>query len=72
MSENNKTKKRNGGKFFRETKSEIKKVSWPSGKQLFHNTAIILAFVIIMTVILFLFDKAFSLGISSIVSGFKK
>lgn len=72
MSENNKTKKRNGGKFFRETKSEIKKVSWPSAKQLFHNTAIILAFVIIMTIILFLFDKVFSLGITSLIGGFKK
>ncbi len=67
MAENNKAKKRNAGKFFRETKSEIKKVSWPSKTQLFHNTAVILAFVIIMTVILFLFDKLLGFGISSII-----
>jgi preprotein translocase subunit SecE len=67
MAENNKTKKRNAGKFFRETKSEVKKVCWPSKTQLFHNTAIILAFVIIMTVILFLFDKVFEFGFSSII-----
>ena len=67
MAENNKAKKRNAGKFFRETKSEIKKVSWPSKTQLFHNTAVILAFVVIMTAILFLFDIAFELGIGSII-----
>lgn len=67
MAENNKAKKRNGGKFFRETKAEIKKVSWPSKTQLLHNTAVILAFVIIMTAILFLFDKVFQLGVSSII-----
>ncbi len=67
MAENNKTKKRNAGKFFRETKSEVKKVCWPSKTQLFHNTAVILAFVIVMTVILFLFDKVFEFGFSSII-----
>ena len=68
MAENNKTKKHNAGKFFRETKSEVKKVCWPSKKQLFHNTAVILAFVIVMTVILFLFDKVFEFGFSSIIN----
>ena len=67
MAENKKEKKRNAGKFFRETKSEIKKVSWPSKTQLFHNTAVILAFVVIMTVILFLFDKVFEFGIGNII-----
>ena len=67
MAENNKAKKRGLGRFFRETKSEVKKVSWPSKTQLFHNTAIILAFVIIMTVILFAFDKAFEFGFGSII-----
>lgn len=54
-------------KFFRETKSEVKKVSWPSGTQLFHNTAVILAFVVIMTVVLFLFDIGFEKLLSLIV-----
>jgi len=67
MAENNKAKKRNAGKFFRETKSEIKKVSWPSKTQLFHNTAVILAFVVIMTVILSVFDIAFEKLLSLIV-----
>ena len=54
-------------KFFRETKSELKKVSWPSKAQLFRNTAVILAFVVIMTVILSVFDVAFEKLLSLIV-----
>ena len=72
MAENkNIAKKNKASKFFRETKSEIKKVSWPSKAQLVRNTAVILAFVVIMTVILFVFDKAFELGLTSLLSLFK-
>ena len=39
-------------RFFREAKSELKKVTWPSKEQLVHNTLIILVFIIIVTVIL--------------------
>ena len=68
MSENkNVAKKNKAMKFFRETKSEIKKVSWPSKSQLWHNTVIILAFVVIMTVILSVFDIAFEKLLSLIV-----
>ena len=68
MSENkNVAKKNKAMKFFRETKSEIKKVSWPSKTQLFHNTVVILAFVIIMTIILSVFDVAFEKLLSLIV-----
>ncbi len=54
-------------KFFRETKSEMKKVSWPSKEQLFHNTIVILSFVIIMTVILSVLDLGFEKLLSFIV-----
>lgn len=68
MAENkNVAKKNKAKKFFRETKSEIKKVSWPSKAQLFRNTMVILAFVIIMTVILSVFDMAFEKLLSLIV-----
>lgn len=72
MAENKNTaKKAKASKFFRETKSEIKKVSWPSKAQLVRNTLVILAFVVIMTVILFVFDKAFELGLTGLLSLFK-
>lgn len=68
MAENKSTAKKNKAmKFFRETKSEIKKVSWPSKSQLVRNTAVILAFVVIMTVILSVFDVAFERLLSLIV-----
>ncbi len=60
MAENNQTAKKGGlGKFFRETKAELKKVSWPSKKQLIRNTLIILAFIIIVSVILSVLDMGF-------------
>lgn len=46
-------------KFLKETKSELKKVTWPTKKQLFHNTGIILVFIIIFTIILSLLDFGF-------------
>lgn len=45
--------------FFRETKAELKKVSWPTKEQLMHNTGVILVFIIIATVILSLLDVGF-------------
>lgn len=64
---NNAVKKDKALKFFRETKSEMKKVSWPSKEQLFHNTIVILSFVIIMTVILSVLDLGFEKLLSFII-----
>ena len=47
-------------KFFKETKAELKKVTWPGRKQLIHNTLVILFFVIITCIILSVCDVAFS------------
>ena len=48
MAEKNTSAKKGGIlKFFRETKAELKKVTWPTKKQLVHNTLIILVFIII-------------------------
>ena len=43
-------------KFFRDTKSELKKVVWPSGKQLVNNTVVVLVAVLIVGIIVCLFD----------------
>lgn len=73
MSENNVTTKKTNklAKFFRETKSEVKKVTWPSKKQLIHNTLIILAFIIITGIILAICDMAFSSGMSAVTQFLK-
>ena len=43
-------------KWFREMKSEMKKVVWPDGKQLVNNTLIVLAAVLVVGIIVCVFD----------------
>ena len=50
-------------KWFREMKSELKKVVWPSGKQLLNNTLVVLVSVLIVGVIVCLFDLLAGFGI---------
>ena len=38
------------------TKSEVKKISWPTRKQLFNNTAIVIACIIVVGVVIFALD----------------
>ena len=44
------------GKWFREMKSELKKVIWPTGKQLFNNTLISVVVMAVSAVALWIFD----------------
>ncbi len=46
-------------KFFKETKIELKKVTWPTKEQLIHNTGVIIVFIILITIILAVLDVAF-------------
>ncbi len=59
-----KTKKASFGtrvkRFFKDTKAELKKVTWPTKEQLIHNTGVIIVFIIIITVILSLLDVGFA------------
>lgn len=50
-------------KWFREMKSELKKVVWPDGKQLFNNTLIVLASVLVVGIIVCVFDFLAGKGI---------
>lgn len=45
--------------FMKSFKAELKKVIWPTPKQLFNNTVAVLAIVIITAVIVFALDLAF-------------
>ena len=53
----------NVAKFFRDSKSELKKVVWPSGKQLLNNTLVVLVSVLIVGIIVCLFDLLAGFGI---------
>jgi preprotein translocase subunit SecE len=53
-----KDKKRSGGikKFFRGVVSELKKVTWPSRKELMNTTMVVLAFILIFSVVVGIID----------------
>ena len=59
------------GRYFRELKSELKKVVWPNGKQLLNNTVIVLSAVIVIGAIIFLFDWLASGGMGLLSNLFK-
>ena len=44
------------GKWFKEMKSELKKVQWPTKKQTVNNTAIVIACVLIVGLFIWVFD----------------
>ncbi|MBQ3481314.1 MAG: preprotein translocase subunit SecE [Oscillospiraceae bacterium] len=43
-------------KWFREMKSELKKVVWPTGKQLFNNTLVSVVVMVVSAIVLWGFD----------------
>ena len=51
-------------KWFREMKSELRKVVWPSGKQLLNNTLIVFGAVVVVGVIVFAFDWLAAQGVA--------
>ncbi|MGN1134555.1 MAG: preprotein translocase subunit SecE [Oscillospiraceae bacterium] len=63
-------KKKKGGvkKYFRDLKSEIKKVVWPSRKQVINNTGVVLVTVIIMGLFLAGIDTGLGYAIKALLS----
>lgn len=47
-------------KYFKECKSELKKVTWPTKEKLMHNSFVIVVFIAIVTVILSVLDFGFA------------
>lgn len=46
--------------FFRDLKTEFKRISWPSFKQVRNNTGIVIAFIIILGLFIALVDFLFT------------
>ena len=46
-------------KYFRGIKSEFKKITWPSFKQIVNNTSTVIISVIVVGLFIFLLDTAF-------------
>ena len=56
------------GRFFMNMKHELKKVSWPSKKELINYSVIVFAFMLVMTVIIGVFDFAAGALVNLIVN----
>ena len=56
---NPKENSKNKRSFFKDFKAELKKVNWPTPKQLVNNTTAVVTIVIITAVIVFVLDLAF-------------
>ena len=59
------------GKWFRDMKSELKKVQWPTRKQTVNNTLIVIACVIVVGTFIGLFDLVAQEGIRLLITAFK-
>ena len=55
-------------KFFRDTRSELKKVVWPSKEDTKKNTLVVLVVVLIAAAVLFILDAIFG-GILGLIIG---
>ncbi len=71
----NKPKKRNGlfsrlARWFREQRSELKKVVWPTKSQVINNTIVALTVIFGCAIVMWCFDQIASRGIQLIISIF--
>ncbi len=57
-------------RYFRELRSELKKVVWPTAQQVLKNTLIVLVCVLIVGVFIWLFDFVARVGVDALISFF--
>ncbi|MCD7755224.1 MAG: preprotein translocase subunit SecE [Firmicutes bacterium] len=57
-------------KYFRELKSELKKVVWPTPQQVAKNTLIVVACVLVVGVFIWLFDLVAQVGVDALINAF--
>ena len=55
-------------RYFRELRSELKKVVWPTPKQVLKNTVIVVTCILIVGVFVWMFDLAATEGIQALLS----
>ena len=57
-------------KFFRELKSELKKVVWPTAEQVLKNALIVAGCVLVIGVFIWMFDFVAQVGINGLIGLF--
>jgi len=58
-------------RYFRELRSELKKVVWPTPKQVGKNSLVVAACVLVVGVFIWLFDFVAQAGIAALIGLFK-
>ena len=58
-------------RYFRELRSELKKVVWSTPKQVLKNTLIVIACVLFVGVFIWVFDRVANLGVNALIQAFK-
>ena len=58
------------GKWFREMRSELKKVVWPSGKETMKNTGTVLLCSLIVGAFIWIFDAVAVLAVNTLIGLF--
>ena len=58
-------------KYFRELKSELKKVVWPTPQQVLKNALVVCGCVLVVGIFIWLFDFVAQFGINALISAFK-
>ena len=53
-------------RYFRELRSELKKVVWPTPRQVLKNTLVVLACVLVVGIFIWLFDFVAGVGIDAL------
>ena len=59
------------GRWFREMRSELKKVVWPGKSQMVNNTLVVLACVVVVGIFIWAFDAIAGLVVNGIITLFK-
>ena len=67
MSEEKKVTK-DRGRWFREMKSELKKIVWTSKSQMVNNTLVVLACVLVVGIFIWVFDAVAGLVVNGIIT----
>ena len=58
------------GRWFREQRSELKKVVWPTKSQVINNTVVALTVIFASAIVIWAFDQIASRGVQLIISIF--
>ena len=54
-------------KYFRDTKSEVKKVVWPTKQQTINNTGVVIACIVVVGAFIGVLDAIFTYGLQSLL-----